>query len=198
MLEAIVALPDQLFYNTGISTYIWIVTNKKAPERRGKVQLINGVSFYQKMSRSLGNKRNEISDAQIAEITRIYGEYREGDYCKIFDNEDFGYYRLTVERPLMVDGKPVKDKKGSYKPNSELRDNENVPLKKDIMDYFHREVVPHVPDAWVDDTKTKVGYELNFTRYFYKYQRLRPLERIREDILALEEETEGMIHQIVD
>ena len=198
MLEAIVALPDQLFYNTGISTYIWIVTNKKAPERRGKVQLINAASFFQKMSRSLGNKRNEISEQQIQEITNIYGTYEEGECCKIFDNEDFGYYRLTVERPLLQDGKPVKDKKGGFKADSALRDNENVPLKEDIMDYFRREVLPHVPDAWIDDSKTRTGYEINLTRNFYKYQPLRPMAEIREDILALEDETEGMIHQILN
>jgi len=198
MLEAIIALPDQLFYNTGISTYIWIVTNRKAPERRGKVQLINATSFYQKMTRSLGNKRNEISEAQIREITRIYGDFQEGEYCKIFDNEDFGYYRLTVERPLLENGKPVKDKKGNIKPDADLRDNENVPLKEDIQAYFQREVLPHVPDAWIDEAKTKVGYEINFTRYFYKYQPLRSLEEIRADILKLEQETEGMIHEIID
>lgn len=198
MLEAIVALPDQLFYNTGISTYIWIVSNRKAHERRGKVQLISATSFYQKMSRSLGNKRNEISDKQIKEITQIYGEFREGEYCKIFDNEDFGYYRLTVERPLMENGKPVKDKKGHVKADADLRDNENVPLKDDIHAYFKREVLPHVPDTWIDESKTKIGYEINFTRYFYKYQPLRSLEEIRVDILKLEQETEGMIHQIVD
>ncbi|MDQ3847051.1 MAG: type I restriction-modification system subunit M [Bacteroidota bacterium] len=198
MLEAIIALPDQLFYNTGISTYIWIVTNRKAPERRGKVQLINACSFYQKMTRSLGNKRNEISDEQIKTITRIYGDFTEEEYCKIFDNEDFGYYRLTVERPLLENGKPVMDKKGTLKPDADLRDYENVPLKEDIEAYFQREVKPHVPDAWIDQSKTRVGYEINFTRYFYKYQPLRSLEEIRADILKLEQETEGMIHQIVD
>lgn len=198
MLEAVVAMPDQLFYNTGISTYIWIVTNKKAPERRGKVQMINAVSFFQKMTRSLGNKRNEISETQIKTISKIYGEFKEGDYCKIFDNEDFGYYRLTIERPTMENGKPVKDKKGNIKPDADLRDYENVPLKHDIYTYFKKEVLPHVPDAWIDEGKTKVGYEINFTRYFYKYQPLRSLDEIRADILKLEQETEGMIHQIVD
>ncbi len=197
MLEAIIALPDQLFYNTGISTYIWIVTNRKAPERCGKVQMINAISFYQKMTRSLGNKRNEINDNQIKKITQIYGHFEEGEYCKIFDNDDFGYYRLTVERPLLENGKTVKDRKGNIKADPDLRDNETVPLKEDINAYFKREVLPHVPDAWIDEAKTKVGYEINFTRYFYKYQPLRSLDEIRADILKLEKETEGMIHQIV-
>jgi type I restriction enzyme M protein len=198
MLEAIVALPDQLFYNTGISTYIWIVTNRKDPKRRGKVQLVNAVSFYQKMTRSLGNKRNEISDKQIADIAHIYGDFREGEYCKIFDNDYFGYTRITVERPLIENGKPVKDKKGNPKGDADLRDYENIPLKESIKEYFRREVLPHVPDAWIDEAKTKVGYEVNFTRYFYKYQPLRSLEEIHADILKMEQETEGMIHNIIE
>lgn len=198
LLEGIIALPDQLFYNTGISTYIWIITNRKSKVRRGKVQMVNGVSFYQKMSKSLGNKRNEITPVQLDEITRIYGSFTEGPHCKIFKNEDFGYYRLTVERPLLEDGKPVKDKKGNLKADANLRDFENVPLSKDIHEYMNEEVLPHVPDAWVDESKTKVGYEINFTRYFYQYTPLRSLDDIRADILKLEHETDGLIHQILD
>jgi type I restriction enzyme M protein len=198
MLEAIIAMPDQLFYNTGISTYIWIVTNRKEKKRKRKVQLINAVGFFQKMSRSLGNKRNEISPAQIETITKIYGAFNPGEFCKIFDNDDFGYYRVTVERPALDEkGKPVKDKKGNAKANAELRDFENIPLKEDIGEYFKREVLPHVPDAWIDETKTKIGYEINFTKYFYKYQPLRPLEEIRNDILTLERETEGMLKEVL-
>jgi type I restriction enzyme M protein len=198
LLEGIIALPDQLFYNTGISTYIWVLTNKKEKQRKGKVQLLNAASFYQKMSKSLGNKRNEISPVQLGEISQIYGSFKEGPYCKIFRNEDFGYYRLTVERPLIENGKPVKDKKGNLKPDASLRDFENVPLTSDIEDYMKTEVLPHVPDAWVDETKTRIGYEINFTRYFYQYTPLRSLEEIRADILKLESETDGLIHQIID
>ena len=198
LLEGIIALPDQLFYNTGISTYIWVLTNRKSKERRGKVQLVNAVTFFQKMSKSLGNKRNEISANQIAEITRLYGEFKAGEHCKIFRNEEFGYNRLTVERPLMENGKVVFDKKGKPKPDADLRDFENVPLTEDVSEYMKAEVLPHVPDAWVDETKTKVGYEVNFTRYFYQYSPLRSLEDIRADILKLEQETEGLIHEIVD
>jgi type I restriction enzyme M protein len=198
MLEAIIALPDQLFYNTGIYTYLWFVTNRKDPERKGKVQLINAVSMYENMSKSLGNKRHTITPQQIEEITRIYGNYEEGKYCKIFDNEDFGYTRITVERPLKENGKVVTDKQGNPKPDSKLRDSEDVPLKEDIKEYFKREVLPHAPDAWIDDSKHKVGYEINFTRYFYEYKPLRSLEEIRADILKLEEETSGAIKQILE
>lgn len=289
MLEAVIALPDQLFYNTGISTYIWIVTNRKPKDRRGKIQLINATIFFKKMARSLGNKRNEISDEHIAEITKIYGSFKNGEYSKIFPNEYFGYTRVAVERPLRlnfqasperivrldqqtgfvnlskskkkgkeglqeieegeklqkeikkalagigatkvfkdrtkfveaVDGlglklkAPVmkaileaigerdetaeicKDNDGHPEPDSELRDCENVPLQDDIDEYFKREVLPHVPDAWMDRSKDKVGYEINFTKEFYKYKPLRPLEEIRKDILALEKETEGLMDEVL-
>jgi type I restriction enzyme M protein len=200
-LEAIVAMPDQLFNNTGIFTYIWIVTNRKPPERKGKIQLINAVSFFEKKQRSLGNKRNEISDAQIDEITRIYGDFLPNENCKIFDNEDFGYWRVTVERPLRDEkGKVVTTGKGKSKiakPDPNLRDFENVPLKEDINAYFEREVKPHVPDAWIDHDKTKKGYEINFTKHFYKYKPLRSLAEIRADILALEQETEGLLLEVI-
>ncbi|HYH14520.1 MAG TPA: N-6 DNA methylase, partial [Flavisolibacter sp.] len=189
MLEAIIALPDQLFYNTGISTYIWMLTNRKRKERKGKVQLINAVSFSEKMSKSLGNKRNEIKPDQINDITKIYGEFKEGEFCKIFKNEQFGYSRITIERPLRDEnGKVVADKKGMVKPDANLRDNENVPLTENIEQYFKNEVLPHVPDAWIDHSKTKVGYEVNFTKYFYQYKPLRTLDEIRKDIMKLEEE----------
>ncbi|WNN88683.1 HsdM family class I SAM-dependent methyltransferase [Gloeocapsopsis dulcis] len=312
MLEAIVALPDQLFYNTGIYTYIWIVTNAKAPERRGKIQLINGIHYYKKMSRSLGNKRNVIGDGvevvpdQIAEITQIYGEFQQNAtrtleiegakkdvvVSKIFDNKDFGYWRITVERPLRLNfqaseerlarleiepafvnlatskqrgglaqieiaaGKvfqetiktalqslgdrlyknrevfeqalnkalktanikisaPVKktimnvlserdetadictDKDGNPEPDSDLRDYENVPLQDDIDEYMKREVLPHVPDAWVDESKTKIGYEIPFTRHFYEYVPPRPLEEIEREIKDLEDEIRGMLDMVL-
>ncbi|HEY5536242.1 MAG TPA: class I SAM-dependent DNA methyltransferase [Ignavibacteria bacterium] len=208
MLEAIIAMPDQLFYNTGISTYIWIVTDRKSKERKGKVQLINATGseeddknnpFYSKMLRSLGNKRKEIHEQAIKLITEIYGDGMENEYCKIFDNDDFGYRRITVERPKRNENGDIeKDKKGNLVPDSDLRNFENVPLKEDVEKYFKREVLPHLPDAWIDHNKTKIGYEINFTKYFYKYKPLRSLEEIRKDILALEEETEGMIKEIIN
>jgi len=299
MLEGIIALPDQLFYNTGISTYIWIVTNRKnsdpmrGPVRTGKIQLVNAVDFYQKMRKSLGNKRNEITEEQIKEITRIYGEFKENEYCKIFDNEDFGYQKIVVERPLRLnfqvteerinnlynetafnnlaksrkkgeaglkeieEGKKLQqqiieilktmdsnivyknrdeftkilkkafkdsdiklnntllkailsalserdetadiciDNKGNPEPDPELRDTENVPLKEDIYEYFEREVKPHVPDAWIDESKTKIGYEIPFTRHFYKYQPLRPSEEIMKEIIELEKSISEKLKKVM-
>jgi type I restriction enzyme M protein len=198
MLEAVIALPDQLFYNTGIFTYLWFVTNTKNKERKGRIQMINAVGMFEKMTKSLGNKRNVVSYKQIDEITRIYGEFTEGEFCKIFDNNDFGYSRIVVERPLLENDKVVLDKKGKPKADTSLRDNEDVPLKESIDEYFKREVLPHVPNAWIDHSKTKVGYEINFTRYFYKYKPLRSLDEIRADILKLEQETDGMIKTILE
>lgn len=282
LVEGIVSMPEQLFYNTGISTYVWILTNKKADERKGKVQLVNGVDFYEKMRKSMGNKRNQISDNQINEIVRIYGDFKPSENCNIFDNEDFGYSKITVERPLKMsfritdetignlksqaafeklatsrkkgeagdleieEGKRLqgaliealeelksdkvyknrdeftkliknafktnglniaaallksilqalgekdetaevcKNTKGEVEADSDLRDTENVPLKDNITEYMKREVLPHVPDAWVDESKTKVGYEIPFTRHFYKYTPLRSSEIIMEDIKGLE------------
>jgi len=300
-LEAIVALPDQLFYNTGISTYLWIVTNRKEEHRRGKIQLIDATGFFTKMRKSLGNKRNEIGDGRdgkpdhIAEITRLYGDFTEGEHVRIFDNADFGYQRITVERPLQLnfvvsderlskvreakqfvnlatskkrkDQEKVRaeiatgakmqqpildalttlsssgviknrdeftklmrdafkdsgvkvapqlfksilmalserddkaeictDKKGNIEPDSELCDYENVPLTEEIAEYMAREVLPHVPDAWVDESKTRVGYEINFNRYFYKYTPPRPLEEIETDLKGIEKEIAGMLEVMV-
>lgn len=308
-LEAIIGLPDQLFYNTGIGTYVWVVTNRKPEHRKGKVQLVNAVDFYHKMRKSLGNKRNEISPQQIDEITRIFGEFKDGDtreividgqpktvvISKVFDNDDFGYRRITVERPLRLnfavtperlervkaskafmdllkskakkngsasaDGlfhlddaqrtvldalgdlaalgtvknrerftealkKAFKaknvplpppllkgllsavseqdetaemctDADGNPEPDPDLRDYENVPLKEDINDYFSREVLPHVPDAWIEEEKTKIGYEIPFTQHFYQYTPLRPLTEIEAEIEALEEQIQGMLKGVL-
>lgn len=198
LLEAIIALPNQLFYNTGISTYVWVISNKKPNDRKGKVQLINAIDFSKKMSKSLGNKRNEISNKQIAEITKIYGEFKPNEYSKIFNNKDFGYAKVTVERPERnAKGQVVMDKKGNPKPDSSLRDTENIPLTMDFQEYMKREVLPHVPDAWIDETKTNIGYEINFTKYFYQYKPLRSLEEIRKDIMAIEQETDGLLKEVI-
>jgi len=203
-LETIISLPDQLFYNTGISTYLWIVTNRKSEFRSGKVQLINATSYFKEgsakdNSRSLGSKRKFISPEQIEEITKIYGAFEPNKFCKIFDNEDFAYHRITVDRPKKdKKGKILKDKKGNPLPDSDFRDNENVPFKENIEEYFDREVKPHVPDAWIDHNKTKVGYEINITKYFYEFKPLRSLEEIRQDIMKLEEETEGLIQTVIN
>ncbi len=301
-LETIVALPDQLFYNTGIYTYIWILSDRKRPERQGKVQIINAVMFFEKMRKSLGDKRNYISDEQIETITKIYNEFRENKFCKIFDNSFFGYRKVTIERPLRLNFQasherieriktqpafiniaksnkkdpskqdieekqgllfqelilralqsvgdtlyknmdafsnildntfkdygiiadiPLKkaiiqalserdatadvvvDKKGNPEPDPELRDYENIPLDQGVYDYFEREVLPHVPDAWISTDKKyrdhkdgkigKIGYEINVTRYFYEYKPLRPIEKIDRDIKKLEEEILEMLKNI--
>jgi type I restriction enzyme M protein len=275
-LEAIVALPTDMFYNTGISTYVWILTNHKKPERKGRIQLINAAEFYQKMRKNLGSKRKELSETDIATITKLYGELETTECSKIFDNSDFGYSTITVERPLRLnfqasserivnlgdvtaltrsngdlaklhaalsklDTKRVyknreefvkdmknaiasvglslsatqfravwqalseqdetadicKDGKGRPEPDPNLRDSENVPLKESIEEYFRREVLPHVPDAWIDRDKTKVGYEIPFNRHFYNYKPPRSLEAIDHDLQRVSEEIMGMLKEVM-
>lgn len=195
-LEAIVAMPKDFFFNTGIATYIWLLNNKKAAHREGKVQLIDASGIFTKMRKNLGKKRNSFSDAQIEEIINLYTNFKSNDLCKIFDTTDFGYTTITVERPLMDEkGNPVTDKKGNFKPDTTLRDTENVPLKDDIDDYFELEVKPFAPDAWMDRKKDKVGYEIPFTRYFYKYTPLRPSEDILAEIKELEQQIAVQLEQ---
>jgi len=286
-IEAIIALPNQLFFNTGIHTYIWVFTNDKPPERVGKIQLINTTAFFKKMRRSLGNKRNYLNIEDIDKIIELYDNFKEKKYCKIFDNEEFGYTKVIVERPLQLnyqvteerlenlysvnafsklakskqkepekkleeeeEGKRkqeeiinalkdignhlyknwdefevkvkkaldgfdlsqnlikniilalsehddtadyVLDAKGHKLPDSNLRDSEKIPLKQDIEKYFEREVKPYYPDAWMDRKKGKIGYEINFTKCFYKYVPPRPLEEIEKDI----EEVTGEIQELL-
>ena len=286
-IEAIIALPDQLFFNTGIYTYVWILTNEKPVERVGKIQLINATSFFKKMRKSLGNKRNYLSDEDINKIVNLYDKFEENKYSKIFDNEEFGYTKVIVERPLQLNyqvseerlenlysikafaklaeskkknpelklkeeeegrkkqeeiitalktigdklyknwdefEKKVKealrdfdlspnfikniilalsehddsadyvlDKKGNKLPDPNLRDSEKIPLKQDIEEYFEREVKPYYPDAWMDRKKDKIGYEINFTKYFYEYKPPRPLEEIEKDIKEVTAEIQGLL-----
>ncbi len=294
LLEAIVAMPDQLFYNTGINTYVWVVTNRKTPERRGKVLLVNGVKYFRKMRKSLGDKRKELGEDDIAALVRLYADGVPGTEVKVFANDDFGFRRITVERPLRLNfqasseriarleddrtwqglvkstkkdagarhseieggrqaqaairdvlacfdaervytsrkaflkdlnaaakgldlrlSAPIqkailtalgerdeaaevcRDAKGAVEPDPDLGDNENVPLGEDIAAYMEREVLPHVPDAWVDETKTKIGYEIPFTRHFYEYTPPRPLAEIEKEIRALEDEIRGMLDEVL-
>lgn len=276
-LEAIVALPNDLFYNTGIATYLWIITNQKSPQRKGRIQLINAVDQFQKMRKSLGSKRNALGDSHIDEITRWFGDFSESETSKIFDNADFGFQRITVERPLRLNfqasperlaglvesnafskldsalgdkivaalgtldgnrlyrnreaflkdlGNALKsggaklsavqikmvlnglserdeaadicmDSNGQPEPDPDLRDYENVPLKENIEDYFEREVLPHVPDAWIDHGKTKIGYEIPFNRHFYKYVPPRPLEEIDADLKKVTAEIQTLLNEVV-
>lgn len=194
-LEAIVQLPTDLFYNTGISTYIWVLTKDKSAQRQGKVQLIDASKMFGKRRKNIGNKRVEIDEKCRNMIVQAYGEFKNKEYAlndklvesKIFDNEDFGYTKVTIEIPqrdeqgeiIMKKGKPVADKN--------LRDMEDIPLKEDVQSYFEREILPFNPDAWMDRNKDKIGYEIPFTRLFYKYTPLGPSEKIAERIKKLEE-----------
>ena len=192
LVEAIIGLPTDMFYNTGISTYIWILSNRKPAERKGKVQLIDASSFWQKMRKSLGSKRKELSPEHIAEITRLFGNFEEAEnggkpISRIFRTEDFGYRTITVERPLRDEAGNVilglrGKTKGQPQADSSLRDTENVPLSEDVQTYFEREVLPHVSDAWIDHEKTKVGYETPFNRHFYVFTPPRPLEVIDAEL----------------
>ena len=248
-LEAIVALPLNMFYNTGIATYVWVLTNRKPKQRQGKMQLIDATAWFKPLRKNLGKKNCELGDDDIARICDTFLAFKETEQSKIFDNKAFGYWRVTVERPLRLKGveagrvysaKELKalmaeverDEKAppvivkshkvgkvqpdpirglfeakvdgskcvvEYAPDSELRDTEQVPLLEDggIEGFVGREVLPHAPDAWIDEAGAKVGYEVSFNRYFYKPQALRSLTEIRADILAVEKETDGLLTEIV-
>ncbi|EKK02906.1 type I restriction-modification system methyltransferase subunit [Rhodopirellula baltica SH28] len=223
LLEAIIGLPTDMFYNTGISTYIWIVTNRKPKHRQGKVQLIDASGMWQKMRKSLGSKRKELSDDHIAEITRLFGEAKEvtidpetgkplsrkasasgsvgTPISRIFKTSDFGYQTITVERPLLKkNGEPQLEtkgkRKGHPKPDSKLRDTEEVPLDEDIHEYFEREVKPHVPDAWIDEDKTKIGYEIPFNRHFYVFKPPRELDEIDAELKGVTDRIVAMIGEL--
>jgi type I restriction enzyme M protein len=248
-LEAIVALPLNMFYNTGIATYVWVLTNRKPGHRRGRVQLIDATGWFKPLRKNLGKKNCELADTDIERIVETFLKFEESEQSKIFDNAEFGYSKVTVERPLRAHGidgtrayaskeiKALKDegqiaedgvpilrrihKPGKvaanalrglfpaiidgkrciveYEPDGDLRDTETVPLKEPggIEAFIRREVLPHAPDAWIDEAKTAIGYEISFTRYFYKPQPLRSLEEIRADILTLERETEGLMADII-
>lgn len=195
LVEAIIGLPTDMFYNTGIATYVWILSNKKPAVRKGKVQLIDASAYWQKMRKSLGSKRKEMSDEHIAKVTKLFGEFVEAEedgkpISRIFNNADFGYTTITVERPLRDEaGNVVLGTKGKQKgkpqPDSALRDTENVPLVDDIDAYFAREVLPHAPDAWIDTEKSKVGYEIPFNRHFYVFTPPRSLHEIDEELKAV-------------
>ncbi|QPN64977.1 SAM-dependent DNA methyltransferase [Synechococcus sp. CBW1004] len=203
LVEAIIGLPTDMFYNTGISTYIWILSNRKPAERKGKVQLIDASSFWQKMRKSLGSKRKELSPEHIDAITRLFGNFEEAEQdgkpiSRIFRNEDFGYRTITVERPLRDEaGNVVLGQRGKAKgqpqADSSLRDTENVPLCEDVQTYFEREVLPHVSDAWIDHDKTKVGYEIPFNRHFYVFTPPRPLEVIDAELKQVTDRILAMI-----
>ncbi len=274
LLEAIIQLPNDMFYNTGIATYIWVLNNKKETKRKGKIQLIDASSIYSKMRKGLGSKSNELTEQHIRQIAQAFIDFEETDISRKFDNDDFAYWSITVERPLRLawqlrserlenlenaasylpvmealqkefgkevhkdfnkvnpaldaalkklalkwkpkerkqfldaiawkdeEAEPVIKKqekdKVEYESDAELRDYENVPVKQDVQQYFEKEVWPFVPDAWIDHSKTVKGYEVSFTKIFYKYQPLRSVAEITAEIVALEKETEGLLQNIID
>jgi len=240
LVEAIVGLPSDMFYNTGIATYVWILSNKKPADRKGFVQLIDASSFWQKMRKSLGSKRKEMTEVHIATVTRLFGEFTEAELVtvvdaagqaqgepvlvtgtdnlpavpgggklkrvpisRIFKNQEFGYTTITVERPLRDErGQVVLGLKGKQKgkpqADSALRDTENVPLCDDIQAYFEREVLPHARDAWIDEEKSKVGYEIPFNRHFYVFEPPRSLHVIDEELKTVTTSIMKMLEELAE
>lgn len=206
-LDAIVQLPNDSFMNTGIATYVWVISKDKPANREGKVLLIDASHCFEPRRKSIGNKRNDISDDCRNLIVQAYGEFRngavygdpDGIYCetKVFGTEDFGYNKIVVERPLVEDGKPVL-KKGKPVADANLRDTENVPLTEDIDAYFKREVLPYAPDAWIDKSKTKVGYEIPMTRYFYKYQAPESAKAIEKRLSKIESDITKSLNELFE
>jgi type I restriction enzyme M protein len=191
-LECIVSLPDHMFFNTSITTYIWIVTNKKKPERKGKVQLIDATSYFENMRKPLGEKRKKINDQHLDDLFTIYLNNEENEFSKIYSNNFFGYTKIIVEQPLIEDGIVKKDSKGKVKPDPSIRNNERIPLSESIEKYYDLEIKPYHPQSWIDRSKDKVGYEINFTKYFYKFTNLRPLEEITRDLISIESEIKSL------
>jgi type I restriction enzyme M protein len=197
-LDAIVALPKDLFYNTGINTYIWFLTNKKSEERRGKVQLINAVDFCHPAKKSLGNKRNDILEDNIEAILSLYLNNQENDYCKIFDNKFFGSYELTICQPERDEKGNVVKKRNGDKVVAKS-DTESIAIGTDWKAHFANEVLPHIdPESWVDISKTKISYEINFSRYFYKHEQLRPSADIAADIVTREKNIQSLITELFE
>jgi len=200
LVEAIIALPNNMFYNTGIGTFIWLLSNRKEERRRGKIQLIDATSLKSPLRKNLGNKNCEFTEEIRKQIIKLYVDFVETEHSKIFDNSAFGYWKVTVLRPQYdKSGQPVKDKKGKIVPNKDLTDTEQIPLEYPggIDAFIKAEVLPYAPDAWVDESKTQTGYEISFTKHFYKPVKLRELSEIIADIRALEKETEGLLEEVL-
>ncbi len=200
LVEAIIALPEKMFYNTGIGTYIWVLSNRKEARRKGKIQLIDATSLKSSLRKNLGEKNCELTSELRKQITDIFLAFEENEYSKIFDNSAFGYWKVTVLRPKCgEDGKPLRDKKKHLVPDKELTDTEQIPLTYDggIDAFIKAEVLPYSPDAWVDEKKTQIGYEISFTKHFYKPVQLRELSEIAADIRTLETEMEGLLDSIL-
>lgn len=199
LLEAIIALPTNMFYNTGIATYIWVLTNRKPAERIGKVQLIDASQIFHKLRKNLGDKNKELTTDDINEIYNLYSNFHQTKRSKIFDTTEFGYTQVTVERPeLDSKGEPIVDINGKTKVDTSARDTENIPLSRDIDEYFEQEVKPHVPHAWLDRKKDKIGYEIPFNRYFYEYTPPRDLELIDADLQKVTKEILDLLNEVTE
>jgi type I restriction enzyme M protein len=200
LVEAIIALPEKMFYNTGIGTFIWILSNRKEDRRKGKIQLIDATQMKSPLRKNMGEKNCELTPEIRAEIVRILMEMEESEVSRVFPNEEFGYWKVSVLQPLLDEhGRPQRDKKGKLIPDKDRTDSEIIPFTYEggIDAFMEREVRPYAPDAWVDEKKTQIGYELSFTKYFYKPVELRPLAEIIADLRALEKETDGMMAEIL-
>ncbi|MDL2274129.1 type I restriction-modification system subunit M [Oscillospiraceae bacterium OttesenSCG-928-G22] len=199
-VEAIVALPEKLFYNTGIGTFIWVLSNRKAEHRKGKIQLINATSLKSPLRKNLGERNCELTKDIRKQIVKLFMDFEETEHSKIFHNREFGYWKVVVCQPQTDEnGQPITDKKGKMKADKTLADTEQIPFNYEggIEAFFEKEVKPFVPHAWIDESATKIGYELSFTKYFYKPVQLRPLDEILADIRALEAETDGLLNEII-
>ena len=198
-LECIIALPKELFYNTGIATYLWFFTNNKSSQRRGKVQLINAVDFCKQSTKSLGNKRYDILEEHVKEILGLYINFEENEFSKIFENKDFGQYELTIEQPLRNDKGEMVLKRGQKQADSNKRDTEKIALDADWKNYFQEEVLPHIdPESWVEVSKTRKLYEINFTKYFYKFVEQEPSSEIATRIKERETKVSDMIRALFE
>ena len=199
-LECIIALPEYIFFNTGIPTFLWILTNRKSDKRKGKIQLINAVDDWEPMSRGLGEKRRQIGEKHVRQLTELYTNFQDTEHSKIFPNRFFGFTKVTIERPLIDEdtGCVDRDRKGNPKPNPALREDERIPLAEDIGDYFRREIKPHLPDSWMDHKKDKVGYVINFNQHFYSVQSLPSLQEITKKITSLDEKSEKLMNEILE
>jgi type I restriction enzyme M protein len=197
-LETIVQLPDSMFFNTGITTYLWIITNKKTSERKGKIQLLDGSNYFEIMKKSLGKKRKEMSEDGLKNILQSYSNFKENEISKIYENSYFGYTKVQVEQPLVENGEIIKLKSGQPKPNTKLRDHERIPLRESIDGYYEAEVKPYLPESWMDRSKDKVGYEINFRKQFYTYEPPRQSSEIINEILELDKESEQLLKDITN
>lgn len=200
LVEAIIALPEKMFYNTGIGTFIWVLSNRKGERRKGKIQLIDATAIKTPLRKNMGEKNCELSPAQRQEIVRIFMAFEESEVSRIFPNSEFGYWKVSVQQPLLDEqGNPVHDKKGRIQPDKAKADTEIIPFRYEggIEAFMDAEVRPYAPGAFVDPKATKIGYELSFTKYFYKPVQLRPMEDIVADLKVLEKETDGMLAEIL-